>query len=76
MMQPMWDDSFGDSIVVMKPKKYLDRNHDIVDASAEMLALPSGPEKMRGSGTWATIRYARRTRVPLLICWPDGRVEE
>jgi hypothetical protein len=44
---------------VLDPKPYLDRNHDIVDVCDVLLALPDGPERLR-SGTWSTVRYARR----------------
>lgn len=42
-------------------KTYLDRNHCIVDETNFLVALPKNPkvEQLR-SGTWATIRYARR----------------
>ena len=56
------------------PSKYfLLRNPEIVDASQVMLAAPAQKqEKLRGSGTWATIRYARRVCKPLVIVYPDG----
>ncbi len=54
------------SMLVHDPKPYLERNHDIVDACHLLIACPAGPEVMR-SGTWATIRYARRTGVPVVI---------
>lgn len=58
--------------LVLVPKPYLIRNHDIVDATDVLFAAPGGfREKMR-SGTWATIRYARKVQKPILICWPDG----
>jgi predicted Rossmann fold nucleotide-binding protein DprA/Smf involved in DNA uptake len=41
-------------------KPHLERNHDIVDAVYVLVAAPWGPEQVR-SGTWATVRYARRT---------------
>jgi len=48
----------GDRMYSRKP--YLQRNHDIVKASDTMIACPdSSKEKLR-SGTWATIRYARK----------------
>ena len=56
------------------PKPPLDRNHDIVDACDVLLACPKGPEEMR-SGTWATVRYARKQSKRVVIFWPDGRVE-
>ena len=56
---------------VLCPKPYLDRNKDIVNASEGMFAAPRGPEELR-SGTWSTIRYARKCRKKVLIVWPDG----
>lgn len=58
-----------------KPKPPLDRNRDIVDACDVLMACPKGPEEQR-SGTWSTIRYARRLRKKIVICWPDGQVTE
>jgi len=53
------------------PRPYLERNQQIVEACVLLIAGPSGPEKLR-SGTWATVRYARRQNRPLLIVWPNG----
>jgi predicted Rossmann fold nucleotide-binding protein DprA/Smf involved in DNA uptake len=64
----------GRSFVICQSKPYLERNHDIVDASDRLLALPDGPERPK-SGTWATVRYAVRTGKPVAICYPDGTVE-
>lgn len=51
------------------------RNHQIVNTVERMVAAPLGHiEQFRGSGTWATIRYARKLRRPLIILWPGGRV--
>lgn len=59
--------------VVHEEKSYRDRNHDIVDASHLLLAAPGGQEGKR-SGTWATIRYARRAAgMPIVIIMPDGK---
>jgi hypothetical protein len=55
-----------------KPAPYLIRNRAIVDASDILLATPSGTEVLR-SGTWATIRYARRVDKPRVVIYPDGR---
>ena len=57
-------------------KEFLPRNRDIVNAVDRLIALPNGPEKMRGSGTWYTIRYALKQRKPVIICDPLGQVEE
>lgn len=52
----------------------LKRNRAIVAGASILLATPRGPERMRGSGTWATVRYARAAGVPVLLFWPDGSV--
>jgi hypothetical protein len=66
--------AFVHSDVVAPPKPFLERNHDIVDASELMIATPNTVVEVLRSGTWATIRYARRKQTPLLIVWPDGEV--
>lgn len=55
-------------------KDYLDRDRDIVDASTRLLATPDGPRRS-GSGTWYTVDYAVSVKCPVLVCYPDGRVE-
>lgn len=42
------------------PKKYLDRNRDIVDACSVLVAAPKESQETVRSGTWATVRYARK----------------
>lgn len=50
-----------DADEVREPKAPIPRNHDIVDEVEKMLAFPSSRvEQMRGSGTWATMRYAAK----------------
>ena len=58
--------------IILEPKPYLERNHDIVDACDVLIATPEGPEKQR-SGTWATIRYARKLGKHIVIVDPEGR---
>lgn len=50
----------------------LTRNRHIVAAVGVLLAGPSGFTEERRSGTWATIRYAKAARLPLIIVYPDG----
>ena len=61
-----------DEDVLLDPKDYIPRNHDIVDAVEEMFATPKGLEEERRSGTWATIRYAWKVEKPITIIFPDG----
>lgn len=53
-------------------KDFLVRNHDIVDACDMLIACPKTKEVLR-SGTWATIRYARKTNKPIVILWASGK---
>jgi hypothetical protein len=45
-------------------KDYLVRNRDIVNEVEHLIALPDGPERTR-SGTWSTVRYARKLGKPV-----------
>lgn len=54
------------------PKPYLDRNKDIVREADLMIAAPGEREPQLRSGTWSTIRFARKMRKRLWIFYPDG----
>lgn len=56
----------------MKPP--LDRNKDIVNETFMLWGFPKGQEELR-SGTWSTIRYARKQHKPVLIIYPEGMME-
>jgi hypothetical protein len=56
------------------PAEYLVRNKTIVNRSQEMIATPGEFEEQLRSGTWSTIRYARRIGRPCHVILPDGRV--
>jgi hypothetical protein len=70
--RPQWTSDFVPDEYAQAPKPPLERNPDIVRASEILFAAPSGFVEVRRSGTWATIREARRTNTPLYIIWPDG----
>jgi len=55
------------------PLPYLQRNQSIVRSTFALIAAVSGPERVR-SGTWATIRIARKLRRPIMLVHPDGQV--
>lgn len=61
--------------MIFPPRPYLDRNHDIVDMSREMVATPKGFDEEIRSGTWATVRYARKKGKKVTIIFPDGLLE-
>lgn len=55
----------------------LRRNRDIVDSSDILIAAPSTlTERVRGSGTWYTMRYARRIGIPVVILDPGKGATE
>lgn len=58
-----------------EPMNTLSRNRAIVEGCDVLLACPKGPEEQR-SGTWSTIRFARKRGKRIVIIWPDGRVED
>ena len=51
--------------IIREPKPYLERNHDIVDESASLIAAPKSDVEELRSGTWATVRYARKMEKPV-----------
>lgn len=53
-----------------QPAEYLVRNHNIVDEVEQLLGFPKGGKEELRSGTWATIRYARRAGKPVKIILP------
>jgi hypothetical protein len=56
------------------PKDYRERNQDIVNASELLVATPKEMHEELRSGTWMTIRMARRRGIPRTIVWPDGSI--
>jgi hypothetical protein len=56
---------------IRPPKPYLERNHDIVDESDVLIATPGQVNEVRRSGTWATIRYARKQDKTVLLVLPE-----
>jgi hypothetical protein len=61
---------------VRPAKPPLDRNRDIVDDTEVLVACPRGEDEELRSGTWATIRYARKKGRRVMLVLPDGRVVE
>jgi hypothetical protein len=66
----------GPSHVVRPPRPYLQRNRAIVDETDILLAVPSDSHEVQRSGTWATIRYARKLNRPRVVMGPDGEIIE
>ena len=51
----------------------LDRNKVIVRVCDALIAAPKDIETIR-SGTWSTVRFARKLNKPIYIVYPDGKV--
>lgn len=58
----------NDEVLTAKP--HIDRDHDIVDSVAHMLATPLQREEQTRSGTWTTVRYARKQNRPTDVILP------
>lgn len=54
----------------------IDRNHQTVDKCNAVVAAPNESNEVLRSGTWATIRYARKMKKPLYIVYPDGDLQK
>lgn len=57
-------------------KEYLDRNKNIVNETSILIACPATAREIIRSGTWSTVRYARKLKRPVWIIYPDGHVEK
>ena len=74
---PPTDDSrraFAPSDVTLPAEPFLSRNRAIVDACAVLVAAPSSFGEQYRSGTWSTVRYARRVGRRTVVVRPDGSV--
>ena len=58
------------------PLPYLQRNHAIVDAADVLIAMPHTVGEQQRSGTWATVRYARKRKIPIRIFYPNWVPED
>jgi hypothetical protein len=62
---------------VHAPLPYFQRNRAIVDAARDgVIAAPRTKTEVLRSGTWGTVRYARKIGRKLWIVYPDGTLKE
>lgn len=51
------------------------RNKIMVTMSDIVIATPYHDHEIRRSGTWMTVRFARKEYRPIIIIWPDGTID-
>ena len=66
----------GPRCTVLAPLSYLVRNRAIVDAGQVLIAAPQSMDEEYRSGTWATVRYARRMNRMIILLSPTERVSD
>jgi hypothetical protein len=64
------------SDIIHDPLPPLVRDKIMVERSDLLIACPKGDEEEVRSGTWTTVRYARKHGIRINIVWPDGSVTE
>lgn len=58
------------------PLPPLRRNKVIVDMGKVLVACPATFKEVLRSGTWATVRHARKAGKTVFFCWPDGTLTQ
>jgi len=64
--------AFCSEAIELPVKPYLARNKDIVNAGELLVAFPNSRTETLRSGTWSTVRYARKIGKQVVIFYPDG----
>lgn len=62
----------GETWTEFPAQPYLTRNKAIVDSVRTLIAAPKSMTEELRSGTWSTVRYARKPGWTVLVVWPDG----
>ena len=68
-IQTNCDELEGIEIIELEPKEYILRNHDIVDSVDVLVATPKTKYESVRSGTWSTVRYARKKGIIVIILY-------
>jgi len=67
--------AFAPGDLVLPAEPYLDRNRAIVDVCSTLIAAPKDPFEQGRSGTWMTVRYAKRVGRPAIVVFPSGGID-
>ncbi len=60
------------TVEILKPRPYLKRNCDIVEACAIVIIAPDTPTRRAGSGTWYTYQRAKTIGRRTILILPNG----
>lgn len=63
-----------DRTIIYAESEPLYRNKMIVSVVDGLIAVPRLMSEEKRSGTWYTIRRARKKGVPVVIIWPNGKL--
>jgi len=66
--------AFGKCDEINPVLPYLERNQNIVNECTILIAAPEGYLEEVRSGTWSTVRKARKANRALFIVFPDGTI--
>ncbi len=59
---------------ILPSKEFLVRDHDIVNIAYHMIAAPHTDKELVRSGTWTTVRYARKADKTISFVYPNHRM--
>ena len=62
------------SETILPAKEFLARDHDIVNIADHMIAAPHTEKELVRSGTWTTVRYARKANKGISFVFTDRRM--
>ena len=68
--------AFCETGSTLPEKEYLERNKDIVDTTDVLIATPKTETDELRSGTWSTIRYAKKKGKKVYIIRPQEKMPE
>lgn len=66
--------AFCKADTIYPPAQPLERNKVIIANSNLLIATPKEFHEVIRSGTWFTLRQARKVKVPFVIIWPCGGI--
>lgn len=64
------------NLKTLPEKDYLDRNNDIANFCNLLIACPKEFKEQLRSGTWSTVRRARKVCKKMIIIFPDGSIQK